>query len=113
MGSPLEFGRILVRTLEFRYSLIAQAEVGSKKGILIKRDGETETEIENPANKTNSLIEAGKHKIPALHLEAKPPFRIPLDRSNTVSTDGLILGRAIAKAFIEYLANPPVGKYSV
>lgn len=110
LGRPLEFGRILARALEFRYSLVAQGEVGSNKGILITQDGETEAKIENPANKTNSLIEAGKRKIPALHLEARPPFRIPLDRTNTVTPDGLILGRAIAKSFIEYLANPSAGK---
>jgi len=106
LGKPLEFGRILARALEFRFSLIAQAEVGAQKGILINRDKEIEAEIENPANKTNSLIESGKRKIPAIHLEARPPFRIPPDRTNTVTPEGLILGRAIAKSLIEYLVLP-------
>ncbi len=110
LGRPPEFGRILARNFEFQYSLIAQDEVGSKKGILINRDGETITKIENPANKTISLIEAGKQKIPALHIEARPQFRIPPDKCNTVTKDGLILGRAISKSLIEYLVNPPGGK---
>jgi hypothetical protein len=110
LGKPLEFGRILARVLEFRYSLISQAKAGSRQGILIKQEEETETEIENPANKTNSLIEAANRRIPALHLEARPLFRIPQDRSNTVTPDGLILGRGIAKSFLEYMANPLASK---
>ena len=112
LGNPLEFGRTLVRTLEFRYSLVAQAEPGSKKGILIEQDGDKEAKLENPANYTNSLIEAEKLKIPALHLEARPQFRIPEDQSNTVTPDGLILGRAIAKSFIEF-SNHNSGRTNV
>ena len=103
LGKPVEFGKGLAKELDYRYTLIAQASAGTKNGLRITRDGETPTEIENPANKTNSLIEADKHKIPALHLEARPPFRIPADGSNTVTPDGLILGRAIARALEIYL----------
>ena len=55
-----------------------------------------------PANETSSLREAGKKGIPALHLEAKPQFRIPDNGSNSITPDGFILGRALAQAIIEF-----------
>jgi hypothetical protein len=60
--------------------------------------------LQLPAVKTASLIEAGNRGIPALHLEAKPRFRVPGSSTNTVSSSGRILGRAIA-ATISLLAS--------
>lgn len=54
--------------------------------------------LQLPAIKTTSLIEAGHRDIPALHLEAKSIFRVSANGPNSVSPDGLLLGRAIAVA---------------
>jgi hypothetical protein len=40
--------------------------------------------------------------MPALHIEAKPAFCKPADLTNTVTPDGLMLGRALAQAIIAY-----------
>ena len=73
---------------------------------------EREGELELAARNTTSLVEAEKHGVPALHLEAKPAFRKPADGTNTVTPDGLVLGRAIAQAIILYLSESPDGSES-
>jgi hypothetical protein len=103
LANPLVFGRILTKCLDFRYKLAAQIEPGRNDGIVFESDGgEREVELQLPGLQTISLEEAGKRNIPALHIEAKPNFRKPTDGTNTLTQDGLILGRAIAKAIIQY-----------
>jgi hypothetical protein len=54
--------------------------------------------LENPATETLSLIEAQNRKIPALHIEAKPQFRIPAKGVESITPDGLVLGKGLAQA---------------
>jgi hypothetical protein len=98
LGQPLDFGRRLAASFEYRYSLGLQTSPKDNNALIIQPDGVTVGgKLQLPATKTISLIEAGRRNIPALHLEAKPRFRVPKNLTNSVSPDGLILGRAIAQ----------------
>ncbi len=81
-----------------------QKKAGGKDAIIYRKDGTRDPngELQKPGNKTGSLIEARKRKLPSLHLEAKPRFRIPKDKSNTITPDGLILALALAQAIIKF-----------
>jgi hypothetical protein len=105
LGQPVSFGRTLASDLDYQYSLGMQT-VTRRSSALILRPGGTVTsgKLQLPAVKTASLIEAGNRGIPALHLEAKPRFRVPGSSTSTVSSSGRILGRAIA-ATISLLAG--------
>ncbi|MCX6037224.1 MAG: hypothetical protein NTW99_04935, partial [Chloroflexi bacterium] len=59
--------------------------------------------LELAANNTLSLLKAMEIGVPALHIEAKPKFRIPEDKINSITPDGAILGQGIAQSIIEYL----------
>lgn len=106
LSNPEKFGRLLASELEWKYTLGVQEKPGEEKAFILEKDGtERKGKLENPAINTNSLDEAGKKKIPALHLEAKPAFRKPVDRSNTVTPDGAVLGQALAQTIIKYCAK--------
>lgn len=97
LGRPIVFGRQLAIRLEYRYSLGLQTIAKQTTALIIQPDGSTGAgRLQLPAIKTTSLTEAGRRGIPALHLEAKPRFRVPKNFTDAVSPDGLILGRAVA-----------------
>ena len=97
----VRYGRILGVALEYRYKLGVQIIAGKSNALILQPGGTAiEGKLQLPATKTISLTEAGRRGIPALHLEAKPIFRIPKDLTNTVSEHGLILGRAITQAIM-------------
>jgi hypothetical protein len=95
----LDFGRQLALKLNYQYSLSAQSEANSKNAKSISRDNEVDTFLVLPALETTSLSLAEKMKVAALHLEAKPRFRIP-ENNNSISADGLVLGNAIAEVIL-------------
>jgi hypothetical protein len=104
LSDPLRFGSMLAQELEYRDSIAGQITSGSVQAILFEQDGkETKTRLALPGLYTDSLIEAQRLSIPALHLEAKPKYRKPSDEGNIITQDGLRLGRAIAKTIAAYL----------
>ena len=104
LGQPVPFGQHLGSVFDYRYSLGMQTKAGRSSALILQTDGTAiEGKLQLPATKTISLTEAGKRGIPALHLEAKPRFRVPKGLINSVSPDGLILGRAIADTIIHLL----------
>ena len=106
LSHTLRFGRSLAEALGYQCSLGIQKEAGRKDALILQQDGfEQDGELELAARGTRSLMEATIQGIHALHLEAKPTFRKPTDQSDTVTPDGLILGRALAQAIIEYLPH--------
>ena len=113
-GVTVPFGQALATALGHRYSLAVQKKACKKDALVFDVGGAQGEgpELELAALGTDSLLEAKKRwNIPALHLEAKPAFRKPADGTNIVTPDGLLLGRAIAQAIIEYLpeTEPLVG----
>ncbi|MDM8531631.1 hypothetical protein QUF63_10705 [Anaerolineales bacterium HSG25] len=93
------FGREIAKRLQYRYKLGAQNGANKKEAIIFEAEGKRNAGIlQLPARKTASLIEAERHGMPALHLEAKPFFRQIPGELNTVSPAGHALGRAIAGA---------------
>jgi hypothetical protein len=99
----LSYGYLLASFLEYQYPLAAQIEAGTKKAILITGEGKKEViSLQLAALGTISLRKAMDIGVPALHVEAKPRFRIPADKSNSLTHDGAILGQGIAKSFLEY-----------
>jgi len=113
LSDTVRFGRALAAALGSRYAVGVQEEACTKSALIFGTDGtEREGELELSARQTTSLITAEEKKIAALHLEAKPAFRKPADGTNTVTPDGLVLGRAIAQAIIQYLSESPDGSES-
>jgi hypothetical protein len=105
LSKTIDFGKSLSHCLENRYSIGIQKEPGKNEALIINTDGsETDGRLQMPANKTVSLVVAGKKGIAALHLEAKPQFRNSED-GKTVSDDGLLLGIAMARAISEYTVS--------
>jgi hypothetical protein len=106
LSHTLRFGRALARALGHQYSLGIQKEPGGKDALILQQNGsEEDGQLKLAARGTRSLMEATVHGIPALHLEAVPAFRKPPNGSNTVTPDGLVLGRAIAQAITKYLSE--------
>jgi len=98
------YGRALAQALGYQYKLGVQTMPNSWAAHVFSVDGkETEGQLQLPAIKTYSLYEAENHNMAALHLEAKTFFREAPNDPNTVSRDGLILGRAIAETIINVL----------
>jgi len=103
LAKTLNFGRLLVSELEHRYTVGVQEQAGKKNAIIFYPTGkEKEGKLKTPAISTASLKEAEKKQISALHLEAKPLFRKPIDLKNIVTSDGLILGKALGYAIIKF-----------
>jgi hypothetical protein len=99
------FGRLLAKALGYRYSLGVQIEPARRQALVWERGGEqSDGELELPARKTLSLIEAGRRSIQALHLEARPRFRRQAPEGG-ISPEGLALGDAIARTIVRYLAK--------
>jgi len=110
VADPLRFGRSLAQALGYQYPLAAQVKPGAKQAIVFGPGGtESNAKLQLAALSTDSLTEAGKRRIPALHLEAKPSFRKPDDNTNTLTEDGLRLGWAIAEAIMAYLEDENAG----
>jgi hypothetical protein len=98
LGQTVRFGHSLAAGLEYRYLLGVQTHPGQREALIFEPGGETTPGVlQLPAIKTTSLWAAEQHNIPALHLETKPRFRLFSHVPGTISPDGLILGRAIAK----------------
>lgn len=99
-----KYGQLLDSALNNLCDLGVQKEAGKKDAIIYRKDGtkDLKGELQKPGTETGSLKEAQKRKLPSLHLEAKPRFRIPEDKSNTVTPDGLILGQALAQVIIKF-----------
>lgn len=107
-GNPLTrtltFGQILAERLRYSYSLGVQTVAGHNQALIFHPGGRPAAGLlQLPALKTTSLREAGQRGIEALHLEAKPLFRVAPYSLHAVSPDGLILGRALAEATLRYL----------
>ncbi|HUW13938.1 MAG TPA: hypothetical protein VM537_29715 [Anaerolineae bacterium] len=107
-GVTVPFGQALATALGHRYSLAVQKKACKKDAFVFDVGGAQGEgpELRLAALGTASLLEAKKRcSIPALHLEAKPAFRKPTDGANTVTPDGLLLGRAIARVIIEHVSG--------
>jgi hypothetical protein len=96
LGRPLEFGRCLAEKMDYRFKIAAQIRGGTNKALTILEKEELKTKLSLPALKSTSLSLAEDYGIPALHLEAKPKFRIPHDENVSVTPQGDLLGKAIA-----------------
>ena len=102
----LLYGRTVCAAMEHRYSLAVQMQARTAKALILEADGsEREGELCLPALETYSLCAACEHGMHALHLEAKPKFRIPRDGTDRVTRHGRMLGAAIASAAIDYLSD--------
>jgi hypothetical protein len=98
LTDTVNLGRLLSLGLGRRYVLGIQKEPGNAVALIIRKNGSEERgKLDLPATATKSLLEAAKHNMQALHIEAKSTFRIPLDRTNKVPPDGFILGKALAE----------------
>lgn len=101
LSQTYDFGQKLALALGYRYSLGVQTNYGQSTALIYLPAGTTIWgRLQLPANKTVSLIEASHRGMPALHLEAKPNFRVSANIPNSVSSDGLLLGRAIAETLV-------------
>jgi len=105
LSNPKCFGRLLARQLNREFPLGVQKKAGCDQALVFDSNGEISGCLKNPAIGTESLIEAEKQGIAALHLEATPKFRKSKDQAKTVTNEGMILGRAIAESIISYLGN--------
>ena len=98
----VRFGRTLSSNLAHQFLLGVQAVPAQKDALIFKSDGQTMTgQLQLPAIRTTSLQEAGRRGVPALHLEAKPKFRIVRGVPDTVSPTGQVLGQAVAQAIAQ------------
>ena len=101
----LAFGSLLAQILDYRYSLGVQREAGKRRALIYARGGDTsEGDLELPAHRTHSLIEAGRRRLQALHLEARPRFR-RFDQDGGISEEGWVLGKSIAHSIVRYLSS--------
>ena len=105
LTKTIEYGKILSDMLKNICDLGVQKTAGKNSAVIFKKDGTKDEngQLKLAGNETKSLQQAEKEGIPALHIETKPRFRIPQDKTNTVTPDGLILGRALAKTTIKYM----------
>ncbi len=87
--------------------LAVQETPGSKQATvypLAEREKQRPGCLVNPANKTESLIEAWRQGLQAIHIEAKPRFRKAQDEGGERTTPlGHWLGKAIGEAICEIL----------
>jgi hypothetical protein len=97
LSNPLGFGQALGRALGWRYAIGLQAAPGERRAQVFLPGGRSrEGSLELPALCTASLVSAGEHGIPALHLEARPRFRRLAPNAAAPCADALALGEAIA-----------------
>jgi hypothetical protein len=101
---PALFGRLLAQALAWRYQIAAQTRPGIDAAVVfVDERKEEQGKLKLPALNTDSLRQAATEQMHALHLEAKPVFRICEDKPNTLTEAGKVLGQAIATAIIGYL----------
>jgi hypothetical protein len=104
LAHPALFGRLLAQALAWRYNVAAQTRPGIHAAtVFVDERKEEQGKLTLPALNTDSLRQAATKQMHALHLEAKPVFRICEDKPNTLTEDGKVLGQAIATAIIGYL----------
>ncbi len=99
----LKYGKRIASPLKGITDIGIQKQAGLSDALIINKDGSENPNgfLERPGIDTDSLEEARKRKIPSLHLEAKPRFRIPDNKKDEVSPDGCLLGYAIAQAIMQ------------
>ena len=104
LSNTVEFGEYFVNRLRDKYKIGIQIKTATKEAFIFEKNGtKKKEELERAGNNTKSLIVAEKENgIPALHLEAKPKFRKPVE-GKTISDDGSVLGEAIAQSLFEYM----------
>lgn len=95
--AAVDFGRKLAEATKYQYKIAAQLKGGSSKAKTILKNQEIDSRLSLPALKTRSLAFADELGIPALHIEAKPQFRISKIKDESVSADGFELGRSMAE----------------
>jgi len=105
LAHPALFGRLLAQALAWHYRVAAQTRPGIDAAVVFVDECKEEEQgkLKLPALNTDSLRQAATEQMHALHLEAKPVFRICEDKPNTLTDDGKVLGQAIATAIIGYL----------
>ncbi len=105
-AQPLHFARLLIRALGAGHRLAAQARHGSDAAVVLEPDGQaSEGRLRYPALRTRSLVEAERHGLSALHLEADPSFRTRADGTPALPDEGVHLGRSLAHAITAYLRD--------
>jgi hypothetical protein len=104
-AEPLRFGRLLARALGPGFPVAVQTIPGERSGVLMDgADGVgAEATLRYPALRTRSLAEASLRDVPALHVEAKPRFRLCDDGGMSPTEAGRRLGRGLAEALGGYL----------
>ncbi len=104
LSRPAFFGRLLAQALAWRYRVAAQTQPGAKEAVVfLDERTEEQGNLRLPALNTDSLRQAGTKQMHALHLEAKPAFRISEEKPNALTEDGKALGWAVASAIMSYL----------
>ena len=112
LADPLAFGRRLVRSLGAGFRLAAQSEPAGDRALVLDADGnETPGVLRFPALLTRSLELAGSRNVAALHLEAKPRFRLTSAGAgfHAPTPSGDRLGIALADAIEDQLEAAATG----
>lgn len=84
--------------MDYQYKIAAQSIPGTSKTITFLKYSEADTKLTLPALRTTSLSLAEKLSISAVHIEVKMLFRLPKEKTPSVSQEGVQLGEAIAPA---------------
>jgi hypothetical protein len=104
LSQTVRFGDALASALGYRFTFGVQKRAGGRNARIYNTDGTTrDGKLKLAALRTTSLKEAEARKTHALHLEAKPAFRKSPGQETHVSPEGVLLGRALARAIIQYL----------
>lgn len=105
LAHPALFGRLLAQALAWRYRVAAQTRpLVEEATVFVNERTEEVGKLILPALNTTSLRHAATYQIHALHLEAKPCFRISEGKPNALTEDGKALGQAIASTITGYLS---------
>ena len=103
---PLDFGRLLARSLGPGFHVAAQTAPGERAALIVDAQPRaTPSVLRFPALRTTSLHAAGERGIAALHVEAKPRFRSRGDGSTRLTRSGRSLGESLAEAIAAYVAG--------
>lgn len=103
----MKYGLRLASALKNISDIGIQKKAGLADALIVRKDGTQDPNgvLEKAGINTDSLIEARKNNIPSLHLEAKPRFRKPDNKTDAVTIDGFLLGHAIAQAIMQDLVD--------
>lgn len=97
-GRAVAFARALCRVLGPECLLAAQREGGNDAALILHGGEERTGTLRFPALRTFSLAEAGRRGAAALHVEAKPRYRINGRGTMALTPLGARLGDALATA---------------